>query len=316
MGVEPVVDALRHLGRDGGVKEVGRTYLYGAGTCHDELYGVRGAGYASKAYDGDINGLGHLIHHAQGYGLDARTGEASRADAEHTLALLYVDGGAHEGVDKAHGVGSLCLHGLGYAHDVGYVGREFHYEGLAIGLAHGTHHAGGSLGGNAEGHAAVVHVGAGDVQFYGVDVLQGVYALGTTGIVLGRGTGHVDYHLRVYLAYLGIDGFAEVLYALVLQAHAVEHAAWGFGHTGVVVALAGQEGGSLHYDATYGGEVHHVLEFYAVAEGATGRHYGVLHLKGPYACTEICHTYYYSQVSSLMSNTGPSVQTHTLPFTA
>ena len=63
-------NALQHLERRQGVGEGGGAYLDGRSTRHEELDGVQAAADAAAADDGYVHRRRHLVHHAQGDGLD------------------------------------------------------------------------------------------------------------------------------------------------------------------------------------------------------------------------------------------------------
>ena len=94
MSFEVFIHTLSHLLCNGRVEEVGRTYLYGRGSCQQEFYGIGSVADTTQTDDGDTDGLSHLVHHAQGHRLDGRTAESSRTDAEQLATLLGIDGHA------------------------------------------------------------------------------------------------------------------------------------------------------------------------------------------------------------------------------
>ena len=53
-----------------------------------------------------------------------------------------------------------------------------------ITLANGTHDAGGTLAADAKGHAALLDVGAGNVEFDGGNALQSIDAGGALGVIV------------------------------------------------------------------------------------------------------------------------------------
>ena len=75
---------------------------------------------------------------------------------------------------------------------------------------------------------------------------------------------------------------AEIVHPLVLQPHAVEHTAGRLRHAGVVVALTWLQRRTLHDNTANTVEWHQVGKLQAVAEGARGRHHGILQREIPY----------------------------------
>ena len=175
--------------------------------------------------------------------------------------------------------------------------------------AHGLHHRCRSGAGDAKRHAAVLHVGARDVKLYGRYAVEFIDAGGALGIVFGRRTAHVDNHVGVNVLYLRIYMLAEIVHALVLQAHAVEHSAGGFGHTRIVVALARMQRSAFHDDAADAVEGHEVGKFQSVAKRSRCGHHGIFQAQSFYFYIQSCHS------SCLMLNTGPSLHTQRLPST-
>ena len=77
----------------------------------------------------------------------------------------------------------------------------------------------------------------------------------------------------------------EIVNTLILQSYAVEQTLGGLYHSGVVVALAGMEGGALDNDATDAVQRQEIGKFHSVAEGSGGCHNGVLKLQRTYIHT-------------------------------
>ena len=120
-------------------------------------------------------------------------------------------------------------------------------------------------------------------------MLKPVDAGGTFGIVLRSASGDIDDDIAVDAGKLGIDVCGKVFHTLVLKADTVEHAGCRFGHSGIVVALTGLEGGTLHHEASQTVEVDEVGELKAIAESSGGRHHRVLEGKVAYLYLKICH---------------------------
>ena len=82
MTVEPLVHAVNDTYGGGGVDEISRTNFYGCGTGHQELDGIGSIHDAAQTYYGNVDRTGYLPHHAQRNGLDTRTAQTARADAQ------------------------------------------------------------------------------------------------------------------------------------------------------------------------------------------------------------------------------------------
>ena len=137
------------------------------GAAHEKLDGVVGIHNPSQTDDGDAHSFGHLVHHAQSDGLDARAGKSARSDAQPGASALDVDAHAHEGVDERNAVGALSFDSASNFGDVGDIGGKFDNQGLRIGRPHGSDDGSSSGTRYTKGHAAVVHVGTGDIEFDG-----------------------------------------------------------------------------------------------------------------------------------------------------
>ena len=122
------------------------------------------AGDAADADHRDPDRARGLPRHPHGDGPDGRAGEPAGAEAEPRPARLHVDREAEQRVDAGQRVGPRLLGGAGEDRDVGHVGRELGDDGQARRLAHRGHHLVGHARVAAEGHAALLHVGAGDVD--------------------------------------------------------------------------------------------------------------------------------------------------------
>ena len=83
---------------------------------------------------------------------------------------------------------------------------------------------------------------------------------------------------------------AEIVDALVLKAHAVEHALGRLHHSRIVVTLARLQRSSLHDNTANLTQVHEIGKFHAIAESARSRHHGILQFQSSYFNIQFCHT--------------------------
>ena len=148
-----------------------------------------------------------------------------------------------------------------------------------IALTNSPDHALGTCTGHAKGHTAVFHVRTRDIQFNRRNPFERINTCCTLSIVIRRRAADVDNHIGVNILDLRIDVFAEVINALVLKAHTVEHAHRRLSHARIVVALTWMQSGSLHDDTAQLVERHKILKLKSIAEGARGRHHGILQLQ-------------------------------------
>ena len=105
---------------------------------------------------------------------------------------------------------------------------------------------------------------------------------GTLGIVVGRGTAHVNDDVRADIFDFRIDVTAEIVHPFVLQPHTIEHSRSGFHHTRVVVALAGMQGGAFHDDAAQLMKWYKIGKLWSVAKRPGSGHHGILQLQSIY----------------------------------
>ena len=255
--------------------------------------------------------MGHLVDHPEGQREDRRAGEAAHLVGDDGPAAPDVDAHAQQGVDQGDAVRAGVLAGPGDGHDVRDVGAEFEEDGLAGDGLDGFRHRGGRGRVGAEGHAAVVHVGAGHVDFQDIDVGAGVRPLAVVGVFFdGEAADVGDDGAAVDLAEGGGLVFDKGLDARVLQAYGVDHPGVALGDARGGVAEAGLAGGALQGDAAEDVEVKAVGQFEAEAEGPAGGDDRVLQAQP----AEIDGKVFVYHNTSSLSNTGPSAQTRRGPF--
>ena len=109
MALKPRGNTILDLQGDGWVDEVGGADLHRGGSSHEELYGILGGHYATKANHRNVDSLVHVVNHADGNRFHSWATESARADRQFRATMLNVDGHAHKGVDERNGVGSLSL---------------------------------------------------------------------------------------------------------------------------------------------------------------------------------------------------------------
>ena len=74
----------------------------------------------------------------------------------------------------------------------------------------------------------------------------------------------------------------EIIHALVLQTHAVQHPLRRLCHSWIVVTFTRFQGSALHDDAANLFQIYKVLKLKTIAKRTRGGHHGVLHLQRPY----------------------------------
>ena len=93
---------------------------------------------------------------------------------------------------------------------------------------------------------------------------------------------YVDYHIGVDILDLRIDMLAEIIYALILQAHTVEHSLWCLCHSGIVIALARLQRGALYNNAAYLVKRYKIGKLQSVTKSSRGCHHGILEFQMMY----------------------------------
>ncbi len=133
-------------------------------------------------------------------------------------------------------------------------------------LADSLHDRGGSVAGGSESHAALFHIGTRYVQFNGVYSRQLRYALGCGNVLLHRRARHIHHYLGVKRLEFRIYLCGEMLHALVLKPHSVQHTRGRFSHTGVGIAFARLKRRALDYKAAKTLQIEEISVFKSVAE--------------------------------------------------
>ena len=149
---------------DAGVHEVGGADLHRAAARDQELERVLRGRDAADADHRDRTARAACQAMRTAIGRMAGPGEAAGAEGQPRPARLDVDRQAEQRVDAGERVGARLLADAREDRDVGDVRRELGDHGQPRGLAHRRHHLVGHLRVAAEGHAALLHVGAGDVD--------------------------------------------------------------------------------------------------------------------------------------------------------
>src|SRR5699024_9943717 len=183
-------------------------------------------------------------------------------------------------------------------------GTELDDEGLGAAGAHRRDDAGSVGAAHTVGQAALLDVGAADVQLNEVHI-GGGQALGALAVFLhavaaqvGPGAGAQLLHHR----QLVLD---EVVHAGVLQADGVHQAGGGLVQALAPVAGLTGQGQALARDAAQQAQVLDGGVFLAEAEGAGSRDNGSGQSFAQKVYTQVTH----SSNTSPASNTGPSLQT-------
>ena len=267
----PAFETVGYVFHSARIGVAGSAYLHGRGSGHHVLDRVFTAEDASHAYDGDADGLGDVVDHADGDGLNGRAREASRDVGDAGAAGLDVDGEGDEGVDEGDGVGTGVGGDAGHLADAGDVGGELDHEGAAgCSLGAGDELVEeGRVG--AEDHAAVAGVGAAGVELVHSDaggVVEGVDDF--EAVFDGEAEDIGDDDDVLYVLELGELFGDEGADAHVLETDGVDHAGGGFDDAGRWIAshrLAGEALGDEGSDVVEGDDV---FELDAVAEGSAG----------------------------------------------
>ena len=251
----------------------------------------------------------NLVNHTKGDREDRPAGIAAHGVGYHRFTLLDIYAHSKEGVNQGEAVGAGVFAGPGYGYYVSYVGAKLNKNGFCG--AYFLNRFGNLCGGLracAEGHAAVMHVGAGNVYLYYVNSFA-IVGLGAAVAVfvhaeaadVGNYAAIVDLaQSRDFLAYQGVD-------SRVLKTHGIDHSAGAFGNARGGVAVAGLLGCAFKGDAAKDVKVKTVRQLQPEAKGAACGDYRVLKVYPTEVYREVYHI-----ISSFLK-TGPSLQTRLVP---
>src|SRR5215203_3473577 len=142
--------------------------LNGARPGKQELDDVLGRSDPPDPDDRDLHFLVALPHHAQGYGLDRRTGQPAAQIPQKRLSRLHVYRHSLERVDQAQGVGPTLLGGPGYLYDARHVRRELRDNRQLGSSTGGGDHLRAQLRRLGD-DGSMIQVRAGEVQLQRVD---------------------------------------------------------------------------------------------------------------------------------------------------
>ena len=172
MAIQIFDDALIDFAANQGVIEQGGAYTHGAGSGDKKFQRVFSAADAALTDDGNavlLADLIHLMHLEQSHGLYGRAGQAALIIADNRSSAFYLDGHAHERIDYGKGIGSCIDTAPGVVRDVGLIGRQLGDQRLVGRSAADLDHARGHFRVVAKSHAAFFDIGAGYVDFDGID---------------------------------------------------------------------------------------------------------------------------------------------------
>ena len=226
IGADPLVDS-REQQR---IIKQGGADAHRAGAGDQEFERVFGTGDAALADDGSpvlAAYLIDLVYFQQGDGFDGWPRQPPLVVPDDRGAGLDVDRHPHQGIDNGEGVRARFQTDPGAGGDVGLIGRELGDEGLGGGGPTGGYYLCRQLPIIAEGRAALLDIGTGDVDLDGVD--GGIVEpAGDFVILLDRGARDVGDEPRL----AEVEGRQNPLYHMVdagvLQADGVQHAVRGF----------------------------------------------------------------------------------------
>src|SRR5580698_2604445 len=284
----PVAEAVHDFFGGAGIPIAGGSDLDCAGACQHELNDVFRGGDATHAEDGNLDGFGGVVNHAQSDGLDGGAGESGGDVGDAGLAGFGVDGHGYESVDQRDGVGAGFLGHVSHLRDAGDVRRELHDQ-RAFGSAAGKGDDFVERAGiTAELDSSVGGVGTGNVQFVGGDAFAFIEDLDGALVIFAGIAEDVGENDDVRnIAELGQFFIDESASANVLQADGVEHAGGGLIQAGRGIASHGFFGQSLNHEAAELAEMDDVLELDAVAESSAGGDDGILELDAAEIHTQV-----------------------------
>ena len=307
--IEPIADALCHFGTYSRIDEVTCSYLDSRCANHEELNSIFSRHNSSKTDNRYLNGFGNLPHTTNGYRLHCRTTQPACVNRQTRFATLNINRHSHQGVDETHSICPCIFHTTRYISDARHIRRKLHDKGFIVHLTNGFHHLTSTLCSYSERHTPLLHIRARDIEFDSRYRIQFVDTSSTCSIIVRTATRYVNNHVGRDIFYFRINMLAEVIHTLVLQSHTIQHTACCFSHSWVVVPFARIQRRTLHDDTTNLREIDQISKLQPISECTRCCHYRIHHLQPCYICSYICH------VNSFISNTGPSLHTHTFPLT-
>ena len=259
--------------RCAGVVEGHGAHADGAGTREDELERIEPGANPAHPEDGHVRHGGvDLVDAPHRHGPDRGAGKAAGDARQCRAHRVGVDHHAEQRVDERQPVSTRVDDGLGDRDDVGDIGRELgehRHTGIGV-AAYGVDDIGGGVGLAREHKAAILDVGARDVDLDRGDVADVTQARGQPRVLIdgSAGDGHhcpsaaVPQPLEILLE--------ERVDAGALKPDRVEHAARRLSHARGRTPRTRVEHDALGDDGTDLGDVEELIEL-ATRSGATRR---------------------------------------------
>ncbi len=271
MTVQPGVQAIDDADEAGRIAENGRADGDGVGARHHEFDDVLSRRYSADSDDRDIDGLPRFINHADSDRFEGGAAETAGLVGDFEGTPFDVDGHAGDRVDEGNHVRTCFYYGFCEIANARDVGGELRDERQRRGLADGMDDGGGLHGIGSEGDAAFLDVRAGDVDFQRCNAA--FFRLESGGdfrVLLDGLAPDVDEHGAVDGAQEGevVLMGDEFVYARILQADGVEHAAIDFRRArhGIAVGREGRD--AFDGDAADFSEGDEIFVFLSVAESS------------------------------------------------
>ncbi len=231
MAVQPGVQPIDDADEAGRIAENGRADGDGVGARHHEFDDVFRRRYSADSDDWDVDGLSRFIDHADGDRFEGRAAKTASLVGDFKGTPFDVDGHAGDRVDEGNHVRTCFYYGFCEIANARDVGGELRDERQRRGLADGMDDGGGLHGIGAEGDAAFFDVRAGDVDFQRRDAAFFRFkSCGDFRVLFDGFAPDVDEHGAIDRSQEGeiVLMGDEFVYARILEADGVEHAAIDF----------------------------------------------------------------------------------------
>ena len=260
--------------------EICRPHLHRPRPGDQKFQRIGPGGNPPQANHRHAHGTRNLPDHPQRQRLDGGAGKAPGGLSQTRAARLQIDRHAGPGISHRQRIGTRLSGSAGKRRDVGDVGRELHHQRPPDRRAPGgAHHLAGEVRVNAELHAALFHVGAGDVQLVGGQALGLLQLADDLHVLLHRVAEDVGDDGGVILPQSGELFGDEAAHADVLQADRVQHPGRGLAQARGRRSLDGLRRQPFDDDAPQPVQVHQGGELYSITKGAGGYQDRILQAK-------------------------------------
>src|SRR5699024_3565002 len=300
------LNAVRDLHRSVRIIEIRCSHRNSRRSRHNELQSVLRRSDSAHSDNGKLYRVRHLVYHAHRYRFHRRALHTSRLICQRKSSLINIDLHSRQRVDKRKNISSPRFCCLCHFCNVCYIWAQFHDHRLLRVLFHFPGNLLQRLRILSESDTAFLNIGAGyvDLQEIRRFIAQTLHNLAV--ILCGFST---DIHndLCIKLLQERKIPFAEHIDSRILKTNGVQHSAGSLRHSGRGIPGPGHIGHSLGHYRSQAVQSHEFTVFHSRAKSPGSSHDRVLQLH-----TRQSHTGLHHNSTSVLRNTGPSLQTRLL----